>query len=45
MLDYSYIPNITIKTSILVSGYFEYPNWDLKRELDERKQDQSLFPP
>lgn len=45
MVDYSFK---TVKVHSLkfeLQGFFEYPNWDLQREIEDRKKDMSLFPP
>ena len=45
MLDFSFSPCLGSSGEVVVSGYFEYPNWDLRGELNDRMKDCSLFPP
>lgn len=43
MPDFSVKINAQQQSRYEISGYYEYPTWDLKRELSERKRDKALF--
>lgn len=38
MPDFSFVFKVEPFKHAIISSYFEYANWDLQRELDERKK-------